>query len=140
MSACVFCEIVAGDAPAYRVFEDERTLAFLDAAPATHGHTLVVPKAHRETVTEMDTALVTAVFRTVRRVASAIEETFDPDGLTVVQSNGEAAGQDVFHAHVHVVPRWEDDEVTLRWEPAALPDERAKRVATAIRDQLGESA
>ncbi|GAD51586.1 histidine triad nucleotide-binding protein [Halarchaeum acidiphilum MH1-52-1] len=115
MSDCAFCEIVAGEQSAHRLHEDDRTLAFLDDAPAATGHALVVPKAHHETLTDMPGDLASAVFWTVRRVAAAVEDALDPAGVSVLQQNGVAAGQDVPHAHVHVVPRDEDDDVRLAW-------------------------
>ncbi|USZ69980.1 HIT family protein (plasmid) [Halorussus salilacus] len=136
MPECVFCDIVAGERSAHRLHEDERTLAFLDAAPAAPGHALVVPKPHRETLTEVEPDLAVDLFRSVRRVASAVESALDPDGLNVVQSNGEAAGQDVFHAHVHVVPRYGDDDVTLAWSPGDPPGESDRDIAAEIRDAL----
>lgn len=136
MVDCVFCAIVAGEEPAHRVYEDSHTLAFLDSAPATTGHALVVPKPHRETLTDVEGELVADVFRTVRRVAAALESAYDPDGVSVVQSNGVAAGQDVFHAHVHVVPRYEDDAVALDWSHEELPAETGRDVASAIRHEL----
>ena len=136
MSACVFCEIASGEATAHRILEDDRTLAFLDAAPAAPGHVLVVPTVHRETLTDAEPDLVADVFRTVRRAASAVESAFDPDGLTVVQSNGTAAGQEIPHAHVHVVPRYEDDDVIVRWPHDELPDDAGRDVADAIRAEL----
>ena len=135
-SACVFCEIVAGERRAYRVYEDDETIAFLDAAPAVPGHTLIVPKAHYETLPEMDELLVGRLFQTVRTVAAAIDSVHDPDGLSVVQSNGAAAGQDVFHVHVHLVPRYEDDEVSLQWTPGELTEEANREIAAALRDEL----
>ncbi|QPV61971.1 HIT domain-containing protein [Halosimplex litoreum] len=136
MSQCPFCSIVAGDSPAYRLYEDERSLAFLDIEPGTRGHTLVIPKTHHETVTDMPESLAGAVFRTVHRVAGALESAFQLDGCNVVQSNGVVAGQEVHHVHVHIVPRYGDDTVTLGWngEPA---DERTQReVADTVRDHL----
>ncbi|MUV87997.1 HIT domain-containing protein [Natronomonas sp. CBA1123] len=136
MTDCVFCDIVAGDAPAYRLHETDRTLAFLDIEPLNPGHALVVPKPHRETLTDMDADLVADTFRSARTVAEAVETAFDPDGLNLLQANGEAAGQEVFHAHVHVLPRYEDDDVEVSWPAGELNDEEATEVAEKIRDAL----
>ena len=136
MTDCPFCAIVAGDAPAYRIREDERTLAFLDVAPVNPGHALVVPKAHRETLTEMTPDLAADTFRSARRVAAAVEAAFDPDGLDLVQSSGEAAGQEVFHAHVHVLPRHGDDGVAVEWPRGELREEDGREVAARIREHL----
>jgi histidine triad (HIT) family protein len=136
MTDCVFCDIVAGDAPAYRLHETDRTLAFLDIEPLNPGHALVVPKPHRETLTEMDGDLVADTFRSARTVAEAIEAAVDPDGLNLLQANGEAAGQEVFHAHVHVLPRYEEDDVEVSWPAEALSDGDAEGVAEKIRDAV----
>ena len=134
MGDCPFCDIVAGDAPAVGVYEDETTLAFLDIAPVAAGHTLVVPKRHRETLTDMDAGTTAEVFGTARRVAGAIGAALEPDGLNLVQANGEAAGQEVFHAHVHLLPRQADDDGRVRWPAGDL--EAGAEVAASIRAAL----
>ena len=106
MSGCVFCRIVAGDAPAERVAEDDRTLAFLDIHPAGVGHTLVVPRSHAENVFDVGAEDWAAVWETSRRVAGAIRSAFAPDGLYVRQANGRLGGQEVMHLHVHLIPRY----------------------------------
>jgi histidine triad (HIT) family protein len=136
MPECVFCDIVAGEAPAYRLYEDDRTLAFLDIEPAAPGHALVVPKAHHETLTEMPPDLVADTFRSVRHVAAAVEEAFDPDGLNLFQANGEAAGQEVFHAHVHVLARNDEDALGFNWPREELSEDRGEEVADAIPSAL----
>ena len=136
MSDCVFCSIADGEASAHRLYEDDRTLAFLDGNPANRGHTLVIPKDQWETVLDMRPDLVADVFRTVWRIAGALETAHEPDGISIVQSNGRAAGQAVFHAHVHVVPRYEGDEVTLRWTLADVDEPKQRNTASAIREKL----
>jgi len=135
MADCVFCSIAADSAPAHRVYEDERTVAFLDANPAARGHTLVVPRAHAESITDMRGPLVEDVFRTVRRVAVALGSTLGAGGTNVVQSNGRAAGQDVFHAHVHVIPRYEDDAVDLGWAAGDADEAVLTDTAAALREE-----
>lgn len=138
MSDCQFCDIAAGEAPATRLYEDESVVVFLDIAPVTDGHTLVVPKNHYETLTDMPPETAGDLFERVRVVAGAVEAAFDPDGLNIVQANGEAAGQEVFHAHVHVLPRYENDDVQVRWPAGELTESKASEVATAIRAELPE--
>lgn len=108
---CVFCAIVAGEAPAHTIHDDDRTLAFMDINPATDGHCLVIPKAHAPDVWSLDEDEGTAVWRSVRRVAHAVREGLAPDGLNILQSNGRAALQTVFHYHVHLIPRYIDDGI-----------------------------
>lgn len=136
MSSCPFCSIVAAEAPAHRLYEDDRTLAFLDVAPATRGHALVVPKAHHETLTDMPESLAGATYRTAHRVATAVESCMGLDGSNVLQANGEAAGQDVWHAHVHVIPRYEDDSVDIGWPAGATDDRDRREIAATIRNEV----
>lgn len=106
MSAdCIFCRIVAGEAAAERVDEDELTLSFMDAFPASNGHVLVIPKAHRADIYELSQPHADAVWRATLRVANAIRAALEPDGLTVRQANGSIAGQHIWHFHIHLIPR-----------------------------------
>lgn len=113
METCVFCDIVAGDGAAHVIDEDEDTVAFLDHAPFTRGHTLVVPRAHHRDLWEVDTETLLAVMRMAHRVAGRIRESLEPDGCNLLQSTGLAAFQTVFHLHVHVIPRWDDDRMSI---------------------------
>lgn len=133
---CVFCSIVDGDERAYRVYEDEQTLAFLDVNAIADGHTLVIPRRHHPHLTDMDDEETAAMFTTVRRVASAIESAIDPDGINVFQSNGRAAGQDVFHVHAHVVPRYADDGFGFAPSRYALEPDEGERIAGRLREEL----
>lgn len=105
MADCIFCQIVAGDAPGYRLYEDDRILVFLDLFPVTPGHTLIIPKAHAENLFETPPDDLSAVIRYSRTVAHAIKRALDPAGIGVIQLNGAAAGQTVFHYHMHLIPR-----------------------------------
>lgn len=125
MNGCVFCDIVRGTLPAPVLFEDERTVAFLDNTAVMEGHTLVVPKRHAVDIWEIDEADALAVMRTVHRMAAHLAERLDPAGLTLFQANRAAGWQDVFHLHVHLVPRREGDHLVPPWrarpaDPAVL--------------------
>jgi histidine triad (HIT) family protein len=109
MGTCAFCEIIAGRAPANMVYEDQRTVAFLDIHPANPGHTLVVPRHHVENVYALSDEDGAAIMATARDVAVAIREALEPDGLNLFQTNGQAAFQSVFHFHMHLIPRWWND-------------------------------
>jgi histidine triad (HIT) family protein len=106
MSDCVFCRIVADEAPADVIFEDERTLAFLDIHPAGEGHTLVVPKAHAANVWDVLPEDWDALWGTARRLAVALRSGLHPDGLFVEQANGTLGGQEIMHLHIHLIPRY----------------------------------
>ncbi len=103
--SCIFCQIVSGRSPCFKVCEDERTLAFMDLFPAVHGHALVIIKDHCENLFDAVSADLEAAAATTQRVAHAIRTALGPDGLSIYQANGPAAGQTVFHYHVHLLPR-----------------------------------
>lgn len=136
MSHCAFCSIVAEGSSAYRLYENDHSLGFLDIEPATRGHTLVIPMSHYETLTDIPTSLAGDVFQTIPRVASALESAYQLEGYNIVQSNGVSAGQDVFHAHIHVIPRYEEDTLALEWSGEGSDETRQQEIATKIRDEL----
>jgi histidine triad (HIT) family protein len=137
MSDCIFCRIVAGEIPAARVFEDEATIAFMDIGAVNPGHVLVATRAHVENVYGLDDTQAAAVMRTVARVSRAIRDAFAPGGVNLFQANGRAAGQTVFHFHVHVLPREEGDGMRLDWPVKNPPREElvanAERLRAALR-------
>lgn len=122
MSDCVFCKIVAGQIPSTRVYEDDAILAFLDIGPIIKGHTLVIPKAHHETLTDVPPALLARVIEGVRRVAVAQRAGLKADGVNVHQSNGAVAGQVVPHVHFHVIPRFAGDGHRWNWAAGRYSD------------------
>lgn len=131
MAACSFCEIVAGERAAHRLDEDERTVGFLDDNPAARGHLLVVPRAHVEALFGEDETIPTAVFRAVHRLTKALDRTLAPDGVSLFYTTAELVGS-VTHAHVHVVPRYEDDAIHLALQRRSLDDD-ADELAARIR-------
>jgi histidine triad (HIT) family protein len=139
MADCVFCRIVAGDIASARVHEDELTVAFMDIGQVNPGHVLVALKAHVENLYALDDAQATAVQRTAAHVARAIRDAFDPQGLSVYQANGKAAGQTVFHYHMHLVPRYEADGMALSWPVKNPPRDKLEEHAARIRGKLPRS-
>jgi histidine triad (HIT) family protein len=137
MSDCVFCRIVARQIPATVVHEDEHTLAFMDLGQVNPGHVLVAVKRHAENLYALDDAQAGAVLRAAARVARAIRDAFAPQGLSVYQANGKAAGQTVFHYHVHLVPRHEGDGMALTWPVKNPPREKLEEYAAKIKALLG---
>jgi histidine triad (HIT) family protein len=117
-SDCLFCKIVAGEIPATIVAEGERTVAFMDINPATRGHVLVIPRAHARDVHEIDTEDLKAVAAAAQTVAGLAIERLGADGVNLLNSNGSAAWQTVFHFHMHVIPRYANDPLRLPWSPA----------------------
>ena len=136
MSDCVFCKIVAGQIPSTRVYEDEHTVAFMDIGQVNPGHVLVAVKKHAANVFELDDVQAAAVARASKRVACAIRDAFAPAGLSVYQANGKAAGQTVFHYHVHLLPRHEADGMELTWPVKNPTRERLEEYAGKIRSKL----
>ena len=116
---CIFCKIVAGELPARIVDEDELTIAFMDIAPATRGHALVVPRAHTEDLLSVGAEDLAATARAAQRLAGRAKERLGADGVNLLNSCGAAAWQTVFHFHVHVIPRYHDDPLRLPWTPGA---------------------
>ena len=136
MSDCVFCRIVARQIPATVVHEDEHTLAFMDLGQVNPGHVLVALKAHAENLYALDEPQAAAVLQAAAKVARAIRDAFSPAGLSVYQANGKAAGQTVFHYHVHLVPRHEGDGMALSWPVKNPPREKLEDYAARIRASL----
>jgi len=137
MSNCVFCRIVAKEIPATLVHEDEHTLAFMDIGQVNPGHVLVAVKHHAENIYALEDAQAAAVFRAAAKVARAIRGAFEPQGLSVYQANGAAAGQTVLHLHVHLVPRYEGDGMALTWPVKNPPREKLVEYAGKIKAKLG---
>jgi histidine triad (HIT) family protein len=115
---CIFCKILAGDLPARIVDEDERTIAFMDIAPATRGHALVIPRAHSTDLLDVDPEDLGAVVLAAQRLAARAKERLGADGVNLLNSCGRAAWQTVFHFHVHVIPRYDGDPLRLPWVPS----------------------
>lgn len=115
---CVFCKIVAGEIPATVVAQDERTLAFMDINPATRGHTLVIPRSHARDVHAIEPEDLQAVAASAQRIAARAVDRLGADGVNLLNSNGPAAWQTVFHFHLHVIPRYAGDPLRLPWVPA----------------------
>lgn len=117
MSNCIFCKIINDEIPAAKVYEDEHVLAFIDISQTTKGHTLVIPKKHVENVYGLDEETASNLFKVIPKIARAIKDEFQPEGLNIVNNNGKKAGQAVFHYHIHLVPRYgEGDGFGVVWK------------------------
>lgn len=129
MQDCIFCRIVAGNLPAARVLETPQVLAFLDIAPVHYGHTLIIPKAHYQTLLDLPDELWMEMGQVSRRVAQALQSTLEAQGFNICMNNFEAAGQVVFHAHIHVVPRYLSDGLKLFPQESYRPGDLEKTAA-----------
>jgi histidine triad (HIT) family protein len=112
---CLFCRLVAGQLPSATVYEDALTIAFMDIGPVNPGHVLVASKRHATTLLDLTPEEAAAVMQTGQRMAAAVQQAFQPNGINLFQANGRAAGQTVYHFHLHVVPRRAGDGVGLSW-------------------------
>ncbi|MGI8632744.1 MAG: HIT family protein [Solirubrobacterales bacterium] len=131
---CIFCQIIAGDMPSEQIDSDERTFTFMDIRPATRGHLLVVPKTHSTDLHEIDLEDLAACAKTAQRMAARIRDRLDSDGVNLLNCCGAAAWQTVFHFHVHVIPRWEDDPLQLPWIPKDGEQSEIAAAASQLRD------
>ncbi len=130
---CLFCKIVAGDVPSTRVFEDERTVAFMDINPATRGHLLVIPREHAADLLTVPSDDLEACARMAQKLARRVTERLGVDGVNLLNSCEPAAWQTVFHTHFHVIPRYHDDPLRLPGQPAEPEEGELARVAQELR-------
>jgi histidine triad (HIT) family protein len=130
---CIFCKIVAGEIPATIIDEDERTIAFMDINPATKGHALVVTREHVRDLLEIENEDLSATMATAQRLARRMPERLGADGVNLLNNCGSASWQVVFHFHVHVIPRYNDDPLRLPWKPAPGDPDEIAAAAKALR-------
>ncbi|SEP80888.1 HIT family protein [Piscibacillus halophilus] len=117
MSDCIFCKIIDGEIPSAKIYEDEHVYAFLDISQVTEGHTLVIPKNHKQDIFELDDETASNLFKAVPKVANAIKSAYQPKGMNLLNNNGSFADQSVFHYHIHVIPRYdENDGFKSQWK------------------------
>jgi histidine triad (HIT) family protein len=134
---CLFCGIIDGSIPSQTIDSDERTVAFMDINPATPGHALVVPRKHWADLLEISSEDLTATVLASQRLARRMKDVLGADGINLINSCGAAAWQTVFHFHIHVVPRYEDDPLKLPWVPAAGDADEIAAVAAKLRGEDG---
>ena len=120
---CIFCKIANGEIPSTTLYEDEDFRVILDLGPATRGHALLLPKNHFANLFELDDETAQKAILVAKKMAGKMKAALGEDGFNLVQNNGEAAGQTVFHFHMHLIPRYEGDQVGITWKPGTLTDE-----------------
>lgn len=135
-SDCVFCKIIKGEIPATTIYEDDDFKAFLDISPASKGHTVIIPKKHIADIFEMDDSTSQKIFKVVTKISKAMKEELNFDGLNILQNNGQAAGQTVFHFHIHLIPRYENDDIRLGWKPEKVDFSEITKIAENIKIRL----
>jgi histidine triad (HIT) family protein len=133
---CIFCKIVKKQAPASIIYEDQTVLAFLDLRPVNEGHTLVIPKSHYETIYDIPEDLIGKVHQKAKQIAVAVKKTVNAQGISIIQQNERAANQDIFHFHIHVIPRFEGQKLPRFSEIPQANRERLEQIASEIKQNL----
>jgi len=134
---CIFCKIIAGEIPAVKVLDEDLVLAFMDINPSSQGHMLVVPKKHTENIFEISEGDLAAVTSAVKRCAKAAKVALKAEGVTILQLNGKASDQIVPHLHVHIMPRWENDGLSVStWEMKPGDMEEIQEIALKVKEYL----
>lgn len=131
---CIFCKIIAGDIPSKTVYEDSNYKAILDVSPASEGHVIILPKNHAANIFELSDEDARRIMPVAKKIAAAQVKVFGCDGVNILQNNGEAAGQTVFHLHVHVIPRYKNDTVNIKWKQN--PDMELDMIYDKLRNEL----
>ena len=131
---CIFCKLANGDIPTNSLYEDDIVKVIFDAGPASDGHVLILPKNHYDDIYSMDEDTAAHIFKVATRIAKAYKQSLDYEGLNIVQNNGEAAGQTVFHFHMHLIPRYKNDgnEEKLCWNHADLSAEEIAEICKTL--------
>lgn len=120
---CIFCKIVNGEIPSYKVFENEYVMAFLDISQTTLGHTLVIPKKHFNNIYELDEFYAAETFKAVAKLSKKIKKSLNVNAINIINNNGPLAGQSVEHFHIHIIPRYEDDGLIIKYPTNKLTEE-----------------
>lgn len=131
-SNCIFCKIIAGEIPSATVYEDGDFKVIMDISPAAKGHLIILSKKHSANLFELDDDTASKALLVARKVAKAVKEELNCDGINLLQNNGEAAGQTVFHFHMHIIPRYNGDTVRMSWEHGKYADGEAATLAESI--------
>lgn len=136
MENCIFCKIAAGEIPSTTLYEDQDFRVILDLGPASKGHALILPKEHYVNIYEIPDELAAKAIILAKKMAGIMTRALNCDGFNIVQNNGEPAGQTVFHFHMHLIPRYEDDQVGLTWNPGSLTEEDKEEVLRKVMAEL----
>ncbi len=136
MKDCIFCKIAGGEIPSATLYEDERFRVILDLGPASKGHALILPKQHFANLYEIEEETLASAMLLAKKMAAAITKALGCDGFNIVQNNGTSAGQTVFHFHVHLIPRYENDDVGLGWKPGELTDDVRDEILAKVKEEM----
>ena len=135
-SNCIFCKIANGEIPSRTLYEDDSFRVILDISPASKGHAIILAKNHAENIYQLSEEDAGKIYVVAKKVATAMQKVLKCDGMNILQNNGEAAGQTVFHLHMHIIPRYEGDQVHIKWTPKDAADQISEEVAKEIQETI----
>jgi histidine triad (HIT) family protein len=133
---CIFCKIAAGEIPSRTLYEDESFRVILDISPASKGHAIILPKNHAANIFELSEEDASKIFVVAKKVATAMEKVLHCEGINILQNNGEVAGQTVFHLHVHLIPRYKEDHVLIKWIPENIDAVKLDTILAAVKSEI----
>ena len=133
---CIFCKLAGGEIPTATLYEDDDFRVILDQGPATKGHALILPKKHYANIYELPEEVAARAMVLAKKMAGVMTEALKCDGFNLVQNNGEAAGQTVFHFHMHLIPRYHNDQAGITWTPGKLEDDVKEEILAAVTEKV----
>ena len=133
---CIFCKLANGDIPTMKLYEDDDFAVIFDAGPATLGHALILPKEHFANIYEIDEEILAKAYKLAKKLATVMTEVFAADGFNLLQNNNEAAGQSVFHFHIHLIPRYKGDNAIVPWKAGEQDTEKLQAALEKIKAAL----
>jgi histidine triad (HIT) family protein len=136
MQNCIFCKIISGEIPSAVIYEDEDFKVIMDISPAAKGHAVILSKKHFANLFEVDDQIASKALLVARMVAAAMKEELGCEGLNLLQNNGEAAGQTVFHFHIHLIPRYRGDSINMNWEQGKYENGEAEKIAVKLAERI----
>ena len=136
MNDCIFCKIAKGEIPSATVYEDDDFRVIMDISPASEGHMIILPKEHAANVYELSDETASKIYVLAKKLATALKEELDCDGINILQNNGEAAGQTVFHLHMHIIPRYYSDDISIRWNQGKSDADSLAELAKSIGQRI----
>lgn len=135
---CIFCKIIEGDIPSKTFYEDDDFKVIFDISPASKGHVIILPKYHAANIFELPEEITAKAFVMAKKIATVLKKVLNCDGVNILQNNGEAAGQTVFHLHIHVIPRFNNDNMGLTWKQGKADADELDKIIAEAKQYLGE--
>lgn len=133
---CIFCKLANGDIPTNALYEDDLVKAIFDLSPASEGHIIILTKEHFDNLFSLDDETASHLFKVAKKLAKAIKEALNCDGINILQNNGEIAGQTVFHFHLHIIPRYVGDNIKIGWSQGKVSEDEIKKLANQIQNRI----